>query len=70
MLELSHDQPYGPCQQGPSEDHCLKHLWRAVFTFIHCIGDISNWIGDISNWIDDIYNWFADIYNSFGDISN
>ena len=25
MLELSHDQPYGPCQQGPSEDHCLKN---------------------------------------------
>ena len=24
MLELSHDQPYGPRQQGPSEDHCLK----------------------------------------------
>ena len=26
MLELLHDQPYGPCQQlGPSEDHCLKN---------------------------------------------
>ena len=25
MLKLSHDQPYGPCQQGPSEDHCLKN---------------------------------------------
>ena len=25
ILELSHDQPCGPCQQGPSEDHCLKN---------------------------------------------
>ena len=22
---LCNDQPYGPCQQGPSEDHCLKN---------------------------------------------
>ena len=25
MLQLSHDQPHGPCQQGPSDDHCLKN---------------------------------------------
>ena len=47
------------------QDSCL---WRAVFTFIHWIADISNWSAHISNSIADIYNWFADIYNSIGDI--
>ena len=26
MLELSHDQPYGPCQQDPSEDRWAKTI--------------------------------------------
>ena len=26
MLELSHDQPYGPCQQGPVSRIQLKYL--------------------------------------------
>ena len=62
----------------------VTYVWRAVFTFIHWIEDISNWsahirnwIGDISNAIEDICNWIALQMNwrylqigLFGDICN
>ena len=44
-------------------------VWRAVFTCIHWIADISNWTAHISNSIADISNSIADISNSIADIS-
>ena len=44
------------------------YVWRAVFTFIHWIEDISNWSAHICNSIGDISNSIEDISKSIGDI--
>ena len=56
-------QPSALSSFRQNRSHVLN-LWRAVFTFIHCIADISNWTAHISNSIEYVSNSIADISKS------